>query len=384
MAGERAAEARKRARTETYYNLDLDPVKLRFSASLGSEYNDNVNLSQLQPKDDFILRPQFGINALWQISQRNSIDFRLNLGYEYYFNEVRPSRVIISGDENSGVNFDLFVGDFAINFHDEFSLSQDTSQNPTASGIADIFRLENTLGTRVMWDLYKVLLEFNYDHYNYIPLDDTFEYLNHASELGSIRASALLNPALTAGLQLGGGLTSYRDDRLSDNQHVSLGPFARFKPSDAMTIRAGVGYVIYWFDPSSFITNATEQTGLYADLSIDHAATKRTRQTLSIGQSLTTDLNSTPIELFYVRYGVSLSIIRHWNFRPYLTFETGRETRGVIQEDLTRYGGGITASRAITQKLSGAITYQFLIKESSVPNFDYTQNRLVLNLIYHF
>jgi len=102
------------------------------------------------------------------------------------------------------------------------------------------------------------------------------------------------------------------------------------------------------------------------------------------GQSLTTDLNSTPIQLFYIRYGVSLSIIRHWNFRPYFMFETGSESRGLIQEDLTRYGAGLTASRRITQKLSGSLSYRYLTKKSNVPNFDYAQNRLVLNLIYQF
>ena len=385
MAGERAAEARKRARTDTYYNLDLDPVKLRFSATMGAEYNDNVVLRAAQPEEDFILRPQLGIRAFWPISQRNALDIRLDLGYEHYFNGARQSRFIVSGDQNSGINFDVYISDFAINLHDEFSLSQDTSANPTANaGLADIFRLENTLGTTVMWDLYKVLLEFNYDHYNYLPLDNIYEYLKHASELGSVRATALLNPAVSAGIELGGGLTTYDNELLSDNEHLSFGPFARYKPSEAMTIRASVGYVIYWFDASSFITNATEQTGFYADLSIEHTATKRTRQTLNLGQSLTTDLNGTPVQLFYFRYGLSLSIIRHWTFRPYFSFETGSETRGRIQEELTRYGAGITASRRITQKLSGSLSYQYLTKQSDVPNFDYTQNRLVLNLIYQF
>lgn len=384
IAGERAAEARKRSRTDTYYNLDLDPVKLRFSSSLGFEYNDNVNYRDASPEEDFIIRPEIGLRAYWPVSLRNSLDVRLNLGYEHYFNGVRTSRVIVTGDENSGLNFDVYVGDFAINLHDEFSLSQDTSQDPTAGGIADIFRLENTVGTTVTWDLNKMLLDFNYDHYNYIPFDDVYKYLNHSSELGTIRATAMVNPALAAGMELGGGFTAYRDDRLSDNRHLSLGPFARYRPSDAMTVRASVGYVNYWLDASTVITNDTTQSGFYADITIDHIATPRTRQSLSFGQSLTTDINSSPIQLFHINYSLSLKIIRHWSFRPYFSFETGNETRGVVQEDLTRYGAGLTASRAITQKLTGSVSYQWLYKESSLPNFNYVQNRLVLNLIYQF
>jgi hypothetical protein len=384
LAGEQAAAARKRARTDAYYNLDLDPIKLRFSSSLAGEYNDNVNLSDANPAEDFILRPQVGIRAFWQVSERNALDVALNLGYEYYFNEARPSRFIVSGDENSGLYFDLFVGDVAINLHETFSLTQDTSQDPSVSGIADIFRLENTAGTTVTWDLYKLMLQFNYDHYNYVPLDNFYEYLQHASELGSVRLSALVHPALTVGMELGGGLTRYDDPRLSDNDHVSIGPFTKYKLSDAIDIRGSVGYAYYWFYASSFITNDTSQSGIYADVSVDHVATQRTRQTLNIGQSLTTDINSAPIQLFYIRYYATLNIIQYWSIQPRLLFESGKESRGLIMEDFTRYGIGLSLSRRITQKLTSSLAYDFLLKNSDVAAYDYTQNRLVLNLIYQF
>jgi hypothetical protein len=276
------------------------------------------------------------------------------------------------------------VGDFAINLHDTFNLSQDTSQDPTVSGIADIFRLENTAGITVLWDLYKVVLEANYDHYNYSPLDNFYSYLTHQSELGSFRASALVTPSLTLGMELGGGLTSYRDAALSDNQNVSIGPFTKWKLSEAMDLRASAGYLTYWFDASTYITNSTTLNSYYADVTLNHQPTLRTRQSLSLGQSVSTDLNGAPIQLFYVRYAVSLNIIRNWTLRPNFTFETGDERRGLVQENLTRYGGGISLGRQITRKLSGSLSYYLLVKQSNVPNYDYTQNRLVLNLIYQF
>ena len=384
LAGEQAAAARKQNRTDTYYNLDLDPLKLRFSANMGVEYNDNIYLTDLRPAEDVILRPQIGVRTYWQVSQRNSLDFVLYLGYEYYFNETRPSRVIVSGDENSGLYFDLFVGDFAINLHETFSLTQDTSNDPTASGIADIFRLENTVGTTVTWDLNKLMLQFNYDHYNYVPLDNYYKYLDHASDLASIRVSALVRPELTAGLELGGGPTAYSDARLSDNEQVSIGPFFKYKLSEAINIQSDLGYAIYWFSSSSMITNDVSQSGLYANIAIDHVLTPRTRQSIVFGQSLSADINSTPIQLLFVRYNISLNIIRNWNFQPHLMFESGNEVYGLRQEDFTRYGVGLAARRRITEKLSGTLTYDLLVKDSNVPAYDYTQNRLVLNLIYQF
>lgn len=390
IASERAAEARKRARTETVYNLDLDPVKLRFTASAGAEYNDNVNLASTDRQADYIVRPQAGVRAFWQVSDANTLDLDLNFGYEYYFNGVRPSRFVITGDENSGLFFDIYVGDFLIDLHDKFSLSQDPSSDPSVSGIADIFRIENTLGMAVTWDLDKLVLNFDYDHTTYLPLDEAFEYLARESDLASLRASVSLNPALIAGIELGGGATRYTEPLLSNNRHVSLGPFAKYQLSQTMEIRASLGYTHYFFDGSNLVTNgfsltnSFSQAGFYADFTLTHRPTERTSQTLNVGQSLSTDINSSPIELFYVRYAAVFNIIRFWSFRPSLTFESGTESRGSVQEDLTRYGAGLAVSRQITEKLSGTVSYLLLQKKSSIATHDYDQNRLVLNLIYQF
>lgn len=384
IASERAAESRKRSRAETYYNLDLDPVKLRFSTSVGTEYNDNVNLSSIAPLEDYLIRPQVGVRAYWPVSDRNTLDVNFNLGYEYYFNGARPSRVTVTGDEDSGLFFDIYVGDFAIELHDRFSLSQETSSDPSISGIADIFRLENTLGTAVTWDLNKLVLRFDYDHLNYIPLDSVNKRLAHESDLGSLEAAASLNPALTTGLQLGGGFTRYEEPDLSDNQHVSLGPFVRYQVGQAVDIKAHFGYATYWFDASNYITNQTSLSSFYADITLSHRPTERTSQSLNFGQSLSTDINSSPIETIYVRYSATFNIIRYWSFRPSLTLESGTESRGLVTENFTRYGAGLSVSRQITEKLAGNVSYLFLQKNSDVAAFDYNQNRLVLDLIYQF
>ena len=386
IVGEQAAAARKRARSERgdNYNLDLDPVKLRFNASISGEYNDNVNLDNNTRLDDFIVRPMTGINAYWQVTEQNALDFTLNFGYEHYFNGSRSSRFIVTGDENSGINFDIYAGNFLINLHEKFVLSQDSSSEATGSGIANIFRFENTLGTTVTWDLQALLVDFNYDHKNYIPLDTIYERLKHSSELGSIRISGQLNPAVTAGIQIGGGVTTYPDPQLSDNQHMSIGPFITYKPGESFDLRASVGYVNYWFDPSAIITNSASQTGLYVDVGITQEVSPRISHTLNIGQSLSSDVNSAPIRLIYVRYTARLNITEQWTFNPYVNFESGSETRNVLPEDLTRYGAGLTATRQLTEKLSGSIGYHWLTKSSSVATFDYDQNRLVLNLFYQF
>src|SRR3984893_2270656 len=45
LAGQEAAEARRQDVDRLPYNLELGPVKFRLSATVGAEYNDNINLS---------------------------------------------------------------------------------------------------------------------------------------------------------------------------------------------------------------------------------------------------------------------------------------------------------------------------------------------------
>jgi len=396
IASERSAEARKAARSDAYYNLDLDPVKLRFSATLGGEYNDNINQSRNNALKDYIVRPQVGVRAFWPVSERNTLDLNFDLGYEFYVNGTRPSRVTVTGDQESGVFFDIYTGDFLIDLHDKFSLQQDPGTAASASGVASIFRLENTVGTTVTWDLDKLVLDFTGDHFNYVPLDSQQKYLGHQSELGTMRVAVSLNPALSVGLELGAGTTEYSEPPLSNNRHVSIGPFARYQVSHTIDVRASLGYTLYWFDAAGYDTNtifgtnsfprtnAFTQAGFYADVGITHHPTDRTTQTLSFGQSLSTDINSSPIQLVYVRYAVALDIIRYWSFRPSFSFESGTESKGLRQEDSTRYSAGLSVSRKITDKLTGGVSYLWYSKSSNLAEFDYNQNRLVLDLIYQF
>ena len=46
LAGEAAAEARRQSIDKIPYNLQLGPIKFRFSATMGVEYNDNINLAE--------------------------------------------------------------------------------------------------------------------------------------------------------------------------------------------------------------------------------------------------------------------------------------------------------------------------------------------------
>src|SRR6266478_7992550 len=79
LAGEAAAEARRQDIEHIPYNLLLGPVRFRFSATIGAEYNDNINLAQVNEQDDVIIRPAINFDAIWPITQLNTLRFDLGL-----------------------------------------------------------------------------------------------------------------------------------------------------------------------------------------------------------------------------------------------------------------------------------------------------------------
>ena len=57
LAGEASAESRRQSIDKIPYNLLAGPIRFRFSATFGVEYNDNINLAEVNKQDDFIIRP---------------------------------------------------------------------------------------------------------------------------------------------------------------------------------------------------------------------------------------------------------------------------------------------------------------------------------------
>src|SRR6201993_1992656 len=85
LAGEEASEARQQDIERIPYNLIVGPIRFRFSATMGVEYNDNINLAQHDEKqDDIIWRPQVNFDMIWPITQLNTLRFDLGLGYSIY------------------------------------------------------------------------------------------------------------------------------------------------------------------------------------------------------------------------------------------------------------------------------------------------------------
>ena len=182
LAGADVAEARRPSIEEQNYNLKIGPVRFLVSAYAGIEYNDNISYSEINRIYDALVRFGINVEAIWNITRLNTLDVTLGIGYLRYINHPDATNTNIVIAPGSQVAFDVFIANtYRLNFHDRFDLRQDPIDNPTLSNVTDFSRFTNTAGITLVAVYNKVVVTAGYDHFNYLSLNITYDFLDSSS-----------------------------------------------------------------------------------------------------------------------------------------------------------------------------------------------------------
>ncbi len=394
LAGQMAMEAKKKSISSGWGDLRLGPVKLDLQSSLAVEGQDNVRYSEYDPEEDLIFRPSVNVRALWPVTEKNILSFGAGIGYNKYLNHDDLDYLFIT--PGSDLTFDVYVGDFVINFHNRFHFSQDMASQPSQPGQSrptgrnSYGRFDDNLGALVLWDLNKAVVSLNYDHEIYFSTESLYDYTDHTSELFSLRSAWLLTPVTPLGVELGFGMTDYNQNttvqyiKLNDLMHYSVGVFYEMPSGRLSSLRLAAGYVIY--DPTSdvYTNSARSMDALYAELKFDHRVTQHIQYNLSLGQQVQAGLNAETLRFAYVRAGATWSILRGFGLGTSFGYENGQESGGRYTEDFDRYYGTISVSKRLSADLSTGLSYTYYQRNSDRQYRSYSQNRLVLSVTYAF
>jgi hypothetical protein len=384
LAGEASAEARRQSIEKIPYNLLTGPVRFRFSATVGVEYNDNINLADVNKEDDVIIRPQFNVNAIWPITQLNTLRLDLGVGYAFYLDHPSNDTNGVLVAPGSALSFDVFIGDFRINFHDRFSLEQDPVSEVALSNVVDYGRFQNTAGISALWDLNKAVATLGYDHYTYVSTTSAFDYLNRNAE--ELTASLDFTLTSTTGIGVESSLvyTYYSQHFLNDSTTFSVGAFAETQVTNYLKIRIAGGYQGISFDSGGGVTDSSDLHDFYANILISHRLNSVITHSLAAGHETQLGLNSNYILLNYVRYTVSWNIIRSTLLSTEFFYEDADDSGGIFSEHAQRFGGAVTIGYQLTQHVTLGARYQYTQKDSDQLLRDYVQNRVSLDGTYSF
>lgn len=384
LAGEAAAESRRQSVEQIPYNLLAGPVRFRFSITTGIEYNDNINLAETNKQEDVIIRPQFNINAIWPVTQLNTLRLDLGLGYSFYLDHPNANTNGVLISPGSELAFDIFIQDFRINLHDRFSLQQDPVAELQLSNVVDYGRFENYAGISVLWDLNKAVLTFGYDHYTYVSTTDTFSYLDRNAELLTFSAYFALTSTTGAGIETSAVYNYYDQGFLNDSVTYSIGPFVETQLTNFLKLRASVGYQMIDFDSGGGVTDTSDSNDWYGNILLSHRINAAITQTISAGHESQLGVNSNFVALNYVRHTATWAIINRVLLATELFYEDGDDSGGIFSEHIQRYGGAATLGYQLTPHVTVGLRYQYTQKQSDQPGRDYKQNRVSVDGTYSF
>jgi hypothetical protein len=416
LAGEAAAEARRQSIDKIPYNLQVGPIKFRFSATMGIEYNDNINLAEdgsftfpspsgpitvtTEAQDSIILHPQVNLNALWPITQLNTLKLDLGVGYSFYLDHSSYNTNSILISPGSQLAFDIFVGDFRINLHDRFSVQQDPISEIALSNVADYGRFENSAGISVLWDLNQAVVTAGYDHYNFVALNDNFEYLDRNADIFSGSIGFTPSSTMTVGIEGSVVDTYYDQNILNDSWSYSGGLFLETQITSNLKIRVAGGYQSIDFDNTGVVNDAHDLNDYYANLILSHRLNSVFSHNLSIGHESQLGVNSNYVRLNYVRHTSNWNLFYHTLFTTELFYEDAEDSGGMgplflpipgvpninpfVAEHVHRYGGALTLGYQVTPHVTLGFRYQYTQKDSDQPLRDYRQNRVSLDGTYSF
>ena len=422
LAGEAASEARRQDVERIPYNLLVGPVRFRVGASIGVEYNDNINYAEdgtaiirtpignivltTHSEDDLIIHPQITLDAIWPVSQINTLRLDIGLSYAIYLDHSDANTNGLLVAPGSQIAFDFFIGDFRINVHDRLSVQQDPIAQFAVSNTRDYGRLENYAGLSVLWDLNQILLTVGYDHYNYVSTTSQFDYLNRQAEQISGSASYRVTDTFTLGAEGAAVFTSYdNQDVLSDSTTYSAGGFGEIQLTKNLRARVAGGYqwmdfdrdfVMFNFPPLGIFSAPDKKhvNDFYVNGVITHQINAAVSQSVSAGHEHQLGINSNAIRLNYVRYTVNWKVIRDTLLTTEFFYEDADDSGGFAGfdsetglpsgEHLHRYGGAITVGYQLTPHVTLGLRYQHTNKDSDLLLRDYTQNRVSLDATYSF
>jgi len=416
LAGEAAAEARRQSIDKIPYNLQVGPIKFRFSATMGVEYNDNVNLAEdgsvvflsptgpilvtTSPQEDFILRPQINLDALWPITQLNTLRLDIGIGHAFYLDHSNYDTNSVLISPGSQLAFDIFVGDFRINLHDRFSLEQDPVAEVALSNVADYGRFQNTAGISVLWDLNQAVVTLGYDHYTFISTTTAFDYLDRNADIVSGTIGFTPSSNLTVGLEGSFVNTYYDQNVLNDSRTYSGGAFVEMQLTSYLKLRVAGGYQAIDFDNTGLVNDAHDLNDYYANALLSHRVNSVLTHNLSVGHETQLGVNSNYVKLNYARHTSTWNIFYHTLFSTELFYEDADDSGGsgilfrpipgvpninpFVAEHIHRYGGALSLGYQLTPHVTLGFRYQYTQKDSDQPLRDYRQNRVAIDGTYSF
>jgi hypothetical protein len=390
VAGMKSAQARQAAATTEPYNLRWGPVQFQTETTLRLGLTDNLFRSNRDREEDVLLNPEVTLRARWPVTQINTFTASLGIGYEHYFqnSEVSSDRPLIRPD--SELVFNIYTGDFRIQLHERPSYQETLFYNSTGpinnrfynfTDTGRFSRFDNFLGFVVDWDLHDVLLSLGYDWETFLAQSADFDYLDRFSHFVSPTATFLLGEKTKIGVEAQGSTHDFfKETTLDDHWRARVGPFINFQLRPEINFRLGGGYETAQYDSNA--EDSDFQTYYaYGRLA---QTTRLFTHAISAGRENLLGDNANNLRNIFVRYNISIPIVRNFDLDARASANFAREFGGGFEEEFDFYRAGLGIGYQFHKYARASLGYDFTTKDSDIPLREYHQNFLTMAVAFKF
>ena len=383
IAGQASAESASGTDADNQpYNLRVGPVTLRTDAGVSGSFNDNINLGDHDRLSDFSFAPFADVHGLWQVTELNALNFDLGVGYQAYLQHSEYDSFLVSPD--SRAQFNVFIGDFKLNFHEALSFQNDPIQVGQLSNTAQFSRLTNDAGLEVDWDLGDVVPALLYDHQSFWVTQSQYKYLDYQSDTITPQFTYNVSKTIQAGLKVSFSQMDYEQHVENDNVGVTGGPFATAQITNNLSATAQAGWTYLSYSRGGSNGDNENADSYYGSLGINHRINDNISETLSAGHEIIPGITSNYTERTYVNYSPSVRLTDFISIVPDLWYEHLNDSQASVRETADRFGAGFNVGYSVTDHLSLNFAYQYVLKNSDPTYLDYYQDLAVFSVRYAF
>jgi hypothetical protein len=372
------------------------PFQEELVGSLDVSYTDNVNLSDVDKISDLNFTESLNLNTTWVISHLNQLNFTFGGQIIQHFYGNGRSQINFAVAPNSKIELKFEISNFKIRLFDQFSYTQNPTQDPTATNTANLNSLTNTLGAAVDADLNVAIFTMSGDVTYNNESGQTSEGQDNSSTTGTrttFRAGPKLtfrlSPQIVYGLDVEATRSSSQGN--ANVNTLNVGPFMNGKLSRDFEFDLAAG--------GSFVdTKPSIGNGYYFSADVRYLINRHWQLLFSGSHDLvfTTGNDLTEENLF--RIGTQLELTRAITFSisPFVNFGNIKTTQGITisasePTDYTQFGVEASLKWKPRKRWTTSLVYDYVRRESgatfgtgSVSSQNYIQNTLTLSIAYSF
>ncbi len=392
------------AEEQEKYNFAIGPVRFSLAAGVGLEANDNIYLTEDDTESDFAVRPIVELDAVWRLSELNTLRFSLGVSYAKYFDHPNLDTDGLLISPGSELSLTFFVGSVQFTMRQRVSYQEDPTSSPQISNVATYDRWEYQGGLEMEWNINQQLdLVVGYDHYNLWAKGD-FDDQDRGIDTVYVRPGYQVNPALKLGLNTSYSYINFQSSSRADGDNVMVGPFLQYQFSEFTNFYVEGGYQDLNFDGTSNFTDETlnlfglsddeansvaqvldneDSSSWYVRFELQNRPSDFFRHRLLGSKTAEIGFNSDFYDLYHIEYSAEWQISEKWDLTPTVFYEY-YESSGNDGEKANRFGAALGLRLHLSDSITVGLDYRFLFKDSNLPGFNYTQNIGLLSVYYRF